>query len=162
MTFSISAELDAGGDKSYLRHLATHGYEMGVGRKGVYDAHAHLGFTDLAYAPGGLLIHQPDAVLEGLVHLTAPGSWFGPIEFLSDFWFIKFFQSAADERPVPDKVTDRAAVGFEGCLVADRLDAVLPFWHPREGSRRIRLALGPDDLRVEGLDAVDSRLTVAG
>lgn len=162
MKLSISAELDAGGDKSYLRHLAPDGYEMGVGRRGTYDAHAHLGFTDIAYAPGGLLIHQADVTLAGTIHVTPPGSWFGPIEFLSDFWFVKFFQAIEDACPVPDKVVDPAAAPFRGCLVADQLDAVLPLWQPSEGSRVLRIELRPGELRVDGLSAADSSLRISG
>lgn len=161
MRLSISAELGSGGDKAYLRHLAPHGYEMGVGRRGTFDAHAHLGFTDIAYAPGGLLIHQPGVTLAGKLHLSVPGSWFGPIEFLSDFWFVKFFQSRADECPVPDKVIDRSSVAREGCLVADHLEAVLPFWHHTDGSRHLRLRVHSDELDITGLDGVDTRLTVS-
>lgn len=160
MRLSISTGLDSGGDKSYMRHVEPHGYEMGVGRRGTYDAHAHRGFTDVAYAPGGLVVHQSGVAQRGKVHVTNPGSWFGPIEFLSDFWFIKFFQAQQNECAVPDKLIDPSEATFEGCLVAGQLEAVLPFWHPVEGARVIRLAVGQDALEVEGLDAVDARLTV--
>lgn len=158
---SISAKLAAGGDKAYLRHLAPDGYEMGVGRQGTYDAHAHLGFTDIAYAPGGLLVHQSDVTMAGKVHVTTPGSWFGPIEFLSDFWFVKFFQSREDECAVPDKMINHDAVAFRGCLVAVELDAVLPLWHHSEGSRALRIGLRSEWLQVDGLSAVGSQLRIS-
>jgi hypothetical protein len=158
--FSISAALDAGGDKSYLRHLDRDGFEMGVGRRGVYDAHAHRGFTDIAFAPGGLVIHQSGGALPGKVHITSPGSWFGPIEFLSDFWFVKFFQSSRDFCAVPDKVTDPTEAPFEGCLVADEIRGTFTFWLPGRGGRHIDLRLRDGELEIVGLDAPGSRLVV--
>jgi hypothetical protein len=157
---SISDELRAG-RKPYLRHLVPHGYEMGVGRRGKYDAHGHLGFTDLAFAPGGLRIHHSGATLAGKLHLSAPGTWFGPIEFLSDFWFVKFFQFSADKCSIPDKVTDRSLLAREGCLVADELEAVLPFWRPGGAPRYLGLSIRPDELRVTGLDGPDTCLTIS-
>lgn len=160
MKCSIAAALDAGGAKSYLRSLKDHGFEMGVGHQGTYDAHAHAGFTDLAFAPGGIRLHHTAEPLSGRLHLSSPGSWFGPIEFLSDFWFAKFFESARSVCPVPDKITDLAEVAREGCLVAWDLHATLNLHHPGVGDRELVFRTSESSLTVTGLDGLGSVLRV--
>jgi hypothetical protein len=148
---SIGASLAAGGDKNYMAHLDPDGFEMGVGWAGRYDAHAHRGFTDIAFAPGGLRIETEAGPLEGRVHVTQPGHWFGPIEFASNFWFVKFFESGERVCPVPEKIVDRAAVSAAGTWVADSIDEAFPLYHPDRGVRAVRLATDGPVLIVAGL-----------
>jgi hypothetical protein len=149
---SITNELRNAGSKAYLRCLDSHGYEMGVGYPGLYDAHAHRGFTDIAYAPGGLTVGDQS----GLMHITEPRSWFGPILFHSEFWFIKFFRSLSDRCAVPDKVTIRASVAASGCAVVSEFLGTFPTDLGRSFSFRIT----DQELVVEGLDDLDSKLVV--
>lgn len=157
MDFSIRDQLLANGSKAYLRNLAAHGYEMGVGHAGAYDSHAHRGFTDIAFAPGGLSIGDCGSRQHGLLHITPPGAWFGPITFHSEFWFVKFFQSQADRCLVPDKVTDPAEVAHSWCAVTSEFRGAFPSDLGRDFSFRIvdqRLVVG-------GLDGPDSEMVVA-
>jgi hypothetical protein len=148
---SIAASLAAGGDKNYMAHVDPDGYEMGVGWAGRYDAHAHRGFTDIAFAPGGLRIETGAGMLEGRVHVTQPGHWFGPIEFHSDFWFVKFFESAERVCQVPDKIVDRASVSGAGTVVTDSIDEAFPLFQPGRGVRVVHLASDGPALIVAGL-----------
>lgn len=152
MEFSIKERLASDGSKAYLRDLATHGYEMGVGYPGAYDAHAHRGFTDVAFAPGGLAIDGRP----GLLHITPPGAWFGPIVFHSEFWFVKFFQSESDRCVVPDKITDRTDVAHSWCAVMSEFCGTFP----SDLGRNISLQIVERRLMVRGLDGPDSELVV--
>jgi hypothetical protein len=148
---SIGASLAAGGDKFYMAHLDPDGFEMGVGWAGRYDAHAHRGFTDIAFAPAGLRVETEAGPLEGRVHVTQPGHWFGPIEFRGDFWFVKFFESARRECPVPDKIVERAAVSRAGTAVTDTIDEAFALYDPGRGVRAVHLATDGPALIVTGL-----------
>ena len=154
---SIRAHLAAENSKAYLRTLANDGFEMGVGRAGVYAAHAHRGFTDVAFAPGGMTIHAESGPQVGLLHFTNPGCWFGPIEFHSDFWFAEFFQSEGDRCAVPDKITDRSEVGRVGCSVFTQFQGTVP----TVLGRNLEIRIDGQRLQVMGLDSGDSELVVA-
>lgn len=147
---SISEVLASRAGKPYLTSLASHGYEMGVGRAGEYAAHAHRGFTDIAFAPGGMRVRGCGGWLAGSVHITAPGHWFGPLEFLSGFWFIKFFESASAVCSVPDKVIERVDGRSEGCLVLRQFESQVNL-HAQGGDRILTLRCHDAVLAVEGL-----------
>ena len=155
-TLSITSELEANQAKKYLTSIASHGFEIGVGRRGVYEAHAHRGFTDVAYAPGGLEIASPSGNLSGLLHIVPPGNWFGPISFLSDFWFLKFFASPQDLCDVPDKVTDEACFPGRTVLVSDELDAHFSAHLPGQPGGPFRLQLDGGRLSLTGLAMAES------
>jgi hypothetical protein len=157
---SISAGLQARNEKVYLKHLCSDGFEMGLGLRGKYHPHAHRGFTDVAFAPGGLRISTPNGQLNGLIHIVPPGSWFGPIEFMSDFWFLKFFASERDICEVPDKLTDPTAVTGRTIMVAKGFDGEFGLFHPGRSERTIRLLCGNETLAVEGLQAGEPSLLI--
>jgi hypothetical protein len=160
-TLSISAALAKGGNKPYLTSLASHGYEMGVGSPGRYAAHAHRGFTDIAFAPGGLRVRGAAGWLTGSVHISCPGQWFGPLEFESGFWFLKFFESAGSVCSVPDKITDRAKVDREGCLVLRQFETQISL-HLEGTDRILTIQCDSHTLRVGGLLPDRQVLLVSG
>lgn len=133
---------------------------MGVGRAGIYRAHAHRGFTDVAFAPGGMRVGEGPEAKKDRVHVTSPGNWFGPLEFYSNFWFLKLFTDRDFVCEIPDKVVDQLGVTGRECLVSDALDSPLNLFEPSRGNRTIRLRTIGDTLEARNLEADGGTLVV--
>ncbi|RHW25442.1 hypothetical protein D0Z08_19645 [Nocardioides immobilis] len=107
----VDTELSQDSAKSYAWTLETHGLEMGIGRAGLYEEHAHRHFVDLIFSPVGLTI-EPLGTSSKLV-IVEPRVRFGPVQ-TGNFFFLKFLP-AVGPHTIPDKVAgpDLDAVGRE-------------------------------------------------
>ena len=89
--------------KVYQRLYDTFGYELGIGRRGVYPGHAHLHFCDLMFSPDGIATGAKDGTsVNGRLVVVPPRTYFSDTT-IADFFFVKF---CPDPGPimVPDKI----------------------------------------------------------
>lgn len=102
---SIVASL-ADASKRYLSTVADHGYELGVGRGGDYDPHAHRAFVDVIYSPHGIEVETGDGIVRNTKLVAVqPGS---PLYSIrpGNFWFIKFYPNLSATKIKPPEKYD--------------------------------------------------------
>lgn len=138
--------------RKYYGLLSNFGLEWGVGIGGSYPGHFHLGFTDVIFAPSGMVVADEFGVSHrGTLLVVPPGVWFSP-DRVEAFWFMKLFGSVnCATVDVPDKIGDRSrwtATG-DSLRCVDTGDFVVPWWDPRSQTQgALRLQLGSESLAV--------------
>ncbi len=135
------------GMKEYISHYADCGIEIGFGGKARYPAHAHLYYTDVLFAPDGLICRDAAGLAcRGRLLVVPPRTWFEVVE-ISAFGFLKF-STAPVGVVIPDKVADLLSESSLQCF-GDTAELAFPwFVDATSPPKEISLMLGAAGLTI--------------
>lgn len=122
----VLAKLPPSDLKTYLTSYQTNGYELGFGRAGIYEGHAHTTFWDIVFAPDGFTgTDAKGGTWKGRFLALPPRTYFGEIR-LGDFFFLKF-SPVPYAFVLPDKTYERLR---EGNPIVDPARTLSFEWYP--------------------------------